>query len=117
MPSLECNTACNASVETWVHACRLPAFYWHMLATALLSVMTVARTQRQESRVVLPPLENGDMLTLNEFLRRYDDMHDVKKAELIEGIVHMPSPVRADAHAEPDGKSMAGCFAMQPNTA
>ena len=55
------------------------------------------------STVSVPPLENGDQLTLNEFLRRYDGMHDVKKAELIEGIVHMPSPVRAEAHAEPDG--------------
>ena len=49
-----------------------------------------------------PPLENGDQLTLSEFLRRYDGMHDIKKAELIEGVVHMPSPVRAEAHAEPD---------------
>ena len=55
------------------------------------------------STVSVPPLENGDQLTLPEFLRRYDGMHDVKKAELIEGIVHMPSPVRGEAHAEPDG--------------
>ena len=46
--------------------------------------------------------ENGDMLTRAEFLRRYDLM-DVKRAELIEGIVHMPSPVRISKHSAPDG--------------
>lgn len=42
------------------------------------------------------------MLTLTEFLRRYENMVGVKKAELIEGVVHMPSPVRIN-HARPDG--------------
>jgi hypothetical protein len=51
----------------------------------------------------LPMLENGDRLTVNEFMRRYEGMPGVRKAQLIEGIVQMPSPVRADAHAEPDG--------------
>lgn len=48
-------------------------------------------------------LENGDRLTSAEFLRRYEAAPGLKKAQLIEGIVHMPSPVRADLHAEPDG--------------
>ena len=43
----------------------------------------------------------GDRLTRAEFERRYDAMPDVRKAELIEGVVHMPSPVRADDHGEP----------------
>jgi Uma2 family endonuclease len=47
------------------------------------------------------PLENGDSLGAAEFLHRYEAMPDVKKAELIEGTVHMPSPVRAE-HATPD---------------
>lgn len=51
----------------------------------------------------LPVLENGDRLTVNDFMRRYAGMPGIRKAQLIEGIVHMPSPVRADAHAEPDG--------------
>jgi len=49
-----------------------------------------------------PPLENGDLLTQGEFLRRYEAMPGLKKAELIEGVVHMPSPV-STKHAEPDG--------------
>ena len=58
---------------------------------------------RSRSKSPPPPLENGDSLTLTEFLRRYETMHDCKKAELIEGITHMPSPVRIDQHAKPDG--------------
>jgi Uma2 family endonuclease len=49
----------------------------------------------------VPRLEQGDRLTRAEFLRRYEAMPDVKKAELIEGVVHMPSPVRMDVHAHP----------------
>ena len=47
-------------------------------------------------------MENGECLTASEFLRRYEAMPEVKKAELIGGIVYMPSPVRFDAHAVPD---------------
>lgn len=48
-----------------------------------------------------PRLENGDRLTRVEFERRYEAMPDVRKAQLIEGIVYMPSPVRGDVHAKP----------------
>lgn len=48
------------------------------------------------------PLENGLHLGATEFLRRYEAMPDVKKAELIDGIVYMGSPVRTDKHGEPD---------------
>jgi hypothetical protein len=48
----------------------------------------------------IPPLENGDRLTADEFLRRYDAMPHVKKAELIDGVVYMPTPVRFDSHGE-----------------
>jgi Uma2 family endonuclease len=46
----------------------------------------------------IPLLENGDRLTRAEFERRYDAMPDLKKAELIEGVVYMPSPVRQRYH-------------------
>jgi len=48
----------------------------------------------------VPPLENGDRLTREEFERRYAAMPRVKKAELIEGVVHMPSPVRWEQHGD-----------------
>jgi Uma2 family endonuclease len=46
----------------------------------------------------IPPLENGDRLTRPEFERRYDAMPHLKKAELIEGVVYVPSPVSFDKH-------------------
>jgi Uma2 family endonuclease len=49
----------------------------------------------------LPPLEPGDRLTRDEFERRYDAMPGLKKAELIEGVVYMPSPVRVRRHGLP----------------
>jgi hypothetical protein len=45
-----------------------------------------------------PPLENGDRLTREEFERRYDATPNLRKAELIEGEVHVPSPIRFDRH-------------------
>lgn len=51
----------------------------------------------------LPPLESGDHLTRHEFEHRYDAMPHLKKAELIEGVVYVPSPLRFEPHAEPHG--------------
>jgi hypothetical protein len=48
-----------------------------------------------------PELENGDRLTRAEFERRYDAMPELKRAELIEGIVYIPSPVRHARHGRP----------------
>lgn len=56
-----------------------------------------------ERLLKLPPLESGDRLTRAEFERRYAAMPQVKKAELIAGIVYMASPLRANAHSEPHG--------------
>lgn len=54
-----------------------------------------------------PLLEQGDRLSRDEFERRYARMPQVKKAELIEGTVYMPSPVRAARHSEPHGNVTA----------
>ena len=48
-----------------------------------------------------PLLENGDRLTRAEFERRYEARPDLKKAELIEGVVHVPSPTRFRNHGRP----------------
>ncbi|MEB3267832.1 MAG: Uma2 family endonuclease [Leptolyngbya sp.] len=52
----------------------------------------------------LPPLENGDRLSRPEFERRYAASAHVNKAELIEGIVYVASPLRFIPHAEPHGR-------------
>src|SRR5690606_15445406 len=38
------------------------------------------------------PLEQGDRLMRDEFHRRYEAMPHLKKAELIDGVVYIPSP-------------------------
>jgi Uma2 family endonuclease len=43
--------------------------------------------------VIPPPLRDGDHMTRDEFLRRWDAMPGLKRAELINGVVHRPSPV------------------------
>ena len=49
-----------------------------------------------------PPLESGDRLTRHEFERRYTAMPN-KKAELIEGVVYVASPLRFRNHGLPHG--------------
>jgi Uma2 family endonuclease len=48
-----------------------------------------------------PALENGDQLSRSDFERLYDTMPEVKKAELIEGVVIMGSPVGFRRHSKP----------------
>jgi hypothetical protein len=54
----------------------------------------------------LLPLENGDHLTRDEFERRYHAMPQLQKAELIEGVVYMPSPLRFTQQGEPHAQMM-----------
>lgn len=54
-----------------------------------------------EAQNGIPPLQPGDFLTRAEFERRYHNHPELKKAELIEGIVYMPSPVSAAYHGDP----------------
>ncbi len=57
-------------------------------------------------QVAVPPLKEGDRLTRDEFERRYDAMPELKKAELINGVVLMPSPVRLEQHGSPHAALM-----------
>lgn len=52
-------------------------------------------------RPAVPPLQPGDRLTRPEFERRFDATPNLKKAELIEGVVYMPPPVSHAGHAAP----------------
>jgi Uma2 family endonuclease len=40
-----------------------------------------------------PGLVTGERLTVEEFLRRWEELPDLKHAELIDGVVYVPSPV------------------------
>lgn len=54
----------------------------------------------------VPPLESGDCLTRPEFERRYAAATHIKKAELIEGIVYVASPLRHEQHGLPHSRVM-----------
>ncbi|WP_435009307.1 Uma2 family endonuclease [Tundrisphaera lichenicola] len=67
-----------------------------------MEAVTVAQSETViPARRSTPPLEPGDHLTREEFERRFDAMPGLKKAELIEGVVYMSSPVRLNRHASP----------------
>jgi hypothetical protein len=60
--------------------------------------MSLTRTAPIKRSPAVPPLENGDRLSRAEFERRYTAMPQHVRAELIEGVVAMASPVRHDRH-------------------
>jgi Uma2 family endonuclease len=64
----------------------------------------------------LPPLESGDRLTCPEFERRYAAAPHIKKAELVEGIVYVASPLRFQQHAEPHSRLHGWLWTYQITT-
>lgn len=69
-------------------------------------------------RLTIPPLENGDRLNRFEFERRYNAMPNLKKAELVEGIVYMPAALRFRSHGQPHSwliTWLGNYVAMTPN--
>jgi len=60
-----------------------------------------------------PILESGAHMAAAEFLRRYAKLPGIT-AELVNGIVHMASPLRADHHGEPDAllQTWLGTYAI-----
>ena len=69
-----------------------------------------------ERLVKLPPLESGDRLSRAEFERRYAAMPNLKKAELIEGVAYVASPLRAKAHGKPHGDIMGWLWTYKTAT-
>lgn len=64
-------------------------------------MVSTIQPKTKEHNAFVPPLEQGDRLTRQEFHRRYAAMPHIKKAELIEGIAHTPSPVNYTSHGKP----------------
>jgi Uma2 family endonuclease len=63
----------------------------------------------------VPPLETGDVLTRPQFERRYEAMPWLKKAELVDGVVYVGSPV-SDLHAGADSNLSGVLFTFAANT-
>ncbi len=64
----------------------------------------------------IPPLESGDRLTRPEFERRYTAMPHIKKAELIEAVVYVASPLRFKSHGQPHGQLITWLGVYQAST-
>jgi Uma2 family endonuclease len=47
----------------------------------------------------VPVLANGDVMSREEFHRRYAACEGLERVELIEGVVYMPSPISIELHA------------------
>src|SRR5579871_5372231 len=62
-----------------------------------------------------PSLEPGDNLTRDEFLAIWEQLPDVKFAELIGGIVYMPSPQRIE-HGNTDRRVSTWLGVYEANT-
>ena len=61
----------------------------------------LGRQSERGTDACIPVLESGDRLTRSEFERRYAACPEIKKAELIEGVVYVSLPVRTKLHGDP----------------
>lgn len=71
------------------------------MAVETLQVTAAAQQRSPHDSGGKPPLNAGDRLTRAEFERRYQAHPEINKAELVEGVVHMPSPVHFALHSQP----------------
>jgi len=77
---------------------------------------SISTAQAATSTDSCPELQTGDRLTRAEFERRYEAMPQLKKAELIEGVVYMPSPVTHSDHGRPHFRLIGWLFTYQTAT-
>jgi Uma2 family endonuclease len=88
--------------------------YHTLIAEEKLSMAapTAKLPQSESKKERTPPLEAGDRLTVKQFEHRYAAMWRVNKAELIDGVVYMPSPVTHKDHGSPhfDVVTWAGVY-------
>ncbi|CAG0946995.1 hypothetical protein ANRL1_03532 [Anaerolineae bacterium] len=83
---------------------------------AIAQIHSPIRSKAKFFQNPMPPLESGDHLTRAEFERRYEADPAIKKAELVEGVVYMPSPVSAihsETHADVIGWLSVYCAGTQ----
>jgi Uma2 family endonuclease len=67
-----------------------------------MTVQTIESLQQIVAPAKPPPLRPGDRLSRAEFERRYEASPHIR-AELIEGVVYVASPIRYQKHGEPHG--------------
>lgn len=86
------------------------------MATDLHSTSVTGVSPQGDTPALVPELHNGDCLSRDEFERRYEAMPGVKKAELIEGVVYMGSPVSTTNHGVPHAELIGWIATYVANT-
>ena len=85
-----------------------------------MTILDKPRPANSEPPLLYPKrpltLQTGYRLTRAEFERRYKAQPKIKQAELIEGVVFMPSPVHFHAHSQPHGQIMGWLFPYSAST-
>ncbi|MCB0117087.1 MAG: Uma2 family endonuclease [Caldilineaceae bacterium] len=71
-----------------------------VVSPAQLDTSTETDSIRNEASRTAPPLQSGDRLGVAEFHQRYAQHPSIKKAELVEGVVYVSSPVYT-SHSKP----------------
>ncbi|MBE7472732.1 MAG: Uma2 family endonuclease [Anaerolineae bacterium] len=66
-----------------------------------MSVKTIKQSEPSMRISKQRPLHSGDRLSRAEFERRYQAHPENRKAELVEGVVYVSSPIRYEQHANP----------------
>lgn len=61
-------------------------------------------------------LENGDVLTKDEFLRRWEHTPEVRHAELLEGVVYLNSAAISISHGGPQGIILRWLYEYETHT-
>lgn len=69
-------------------------------------------TDIRQPIVEVPPMRDGDRMTRDEFERRWEAMPEVKKAELIEGVVYRPPVSRRRGAPHFDFIAWLGLYQM-----
>ena len=86
------------------------------MSVSIPSSKASSPSELSDRTLAIPSLKDGDRLTREEFERRYDAMASLGKAELIEGVVHVPSPVRQQHHSAPHFSLIGWLFNYQART-
>jgi hypothetical protein len=71
--------------------------------------------ERAKPKTLLPPLVAGEHLDQPTFHERYEAMPPATRAELVGGVVYMPSPLSED-HGEPDNDLSGWLFLYKVST-
>jgi Uma2 family endonuclease len=85
------------------------------MSAAIMGAGELRRQTMAAPRTLPPPLESGDHLSRDEFHRRYLEHPEIKRAELVDGVVYVSSPVGYE-HSEPHSSAVGWLYIYKSQT-